>query len=91
MACLSCENNVVWRGHFDATGSETAVNLTIYGGECAYASDSMLKHLLTASQSLHLRSGSTTTSLGPCTAAMKALISCSYSLKDQSLQVRTTS
>ena len=33
----SCENNVLWRGHFNATGSETAVNLTIYGGECAYA------------------------------------------------------
>ena len=33
----SCENNVLWRGHFYATGSETAVNLTIYGGECEYA------------------------------------------------------
>ena len=25
-----------WRGHFNATGSETAANLTIYGGRCAY-------------------------------------------------------
>ncbi len=30
----SCENIVLWRGHFNATGSETAANLTIYGGEC---------------------------------------------------------
>ncbi|RDX44130.1 hypothetical protein OH76DRAFT_1409386 [Lentinus brumalis] len=33
-----CENNVIWRGHFEATGSETAVNLTIYGGEFFAAS-----------------------------------------------------
>lgn len=28
----SCENNVLFRGHFNGTGSETSVNLTIYGG-----------------------------------------------------------
>ncbi|TBU22169.1 glycoside hydrolase superfamily [Dichomitus squalens] len=27
-----CENTVLWRGHFNGTGSETSVNLTIYGG-----------------------------------------------------------
>ncbi|OCH94229.1 hypothetical protein OBBRIDRAFT_789567 [Obba rivulosa] len=27
-----CENIVLWRGHFDGTGSETSVNLTINGG-----------------------------------------------------------
>ncbi|KAI0738816.1 glycoside hydrolase superfamily [Daedaleopsis nitida] len=27
-----CENTVLWRGHFTASGSETSVNLTIYGG-----------------------------------------------------------
>ena len=30
---FSCENIVLWGGHFDATGSETSVNLTINGGE----------------------------------------------------------
>ena len=30
--CTSCEGNVIWRGHFDATGKETGVNLTINGG-----------------------------------------------------------
>lgn len=29
---LSCENNVLFRGHFNGTGSETSVDLTIYGG-----------------------------------------------------------
>ena len=29
----SCENIVLWRGHFNATGSETSANLTINGGE----------------------------------------------------------
>ncbi|KAI1789917.1 glycoside hydrolase superfamily, partial [Ganoderma leucocontextum] len=27
-----CENTVLWRGHFNATGSETSANLTVYGG-----------------------------------------------------------
>ena len=27
-----CENIVLWRGHFNATGAETSVNLTINGG-----------------------------------------------------------
>ncbi|EIW59741.1 uncharacterized protein TRAVEDRAFT_37024 [Trametes versicolor FP-101664 SS1] len=33
-----CENNVLWRGHFNATGSETSVNLTINGGSSFAAS-----------------------------------------------------
>ncbi|KAL5482805.1 hypothetical protein ACEPAI_9400 [Sanghuangporus weigelae] len=33
-----CENIVLWRGHFNATGSETSVNLTINGGEAFAAS-----------------------------------------------------
>lgn len=32
---ISCENIVLWRGHFSATGQENAVNLTINGGEGA--------------------------------------------------------
>ncbi|KAM5536288.1 hypothetical protein V8D89_010065 [Ganoderma adspersum] len=27
-----CEHTVLWRGHFNATGSETSANLTVYGG-----------------------------------------------------------
>ncbi|KAI0662113.1 glycoside hydrolase superfamily [Cubamyces menziesii] len=33
-----CENNVLWRGHFNGTGSETSVNLTINGGSSFAAS-----------------------------------------------------
>ncbi|KAH9891918.1 glycoside hydrolase superfamily [Cubamyces lactineus] len=33
-----CENNIFWRGHFNATGSETGVNLTINGGTAFAAS-----------------------------------------------------
>ncbi|KAI0930973.1 hypothetical protein AcV7_005008 [Taiwanofungus camphoratus] len=33
-----CENIVLWRGHFNATGSETSVNLTINGGTAFAAS-----------------------------------------------------
>ncbi|KAL5524689.1 hypothetical protein ACEPAF_9834 [Sanghuangporus sanghuang] len=33
-----CENIVLWRGHFNASGSETSVNLTINGGEAFAAS-----------------------------------------------------
>jgi len=33
MDALSCENIVLWRGHFNATGLETSVNLSINGGE----------------------------------------------------------
>ena len=29
----SCENTVLWRGHFLATGNEKSVNLSINGGE----------------------------------------------------------
>ena len=28
----SCENTVLWRGHFMATGNEKSVNLSINGG-----------------------------------------------------------
>lgn len=30
---LSCENVALWRGHFNATGDEKSVNLSINGGE----------------------------------------------------------
>ncbi|KAI0352572.1 hypothetical protein OH77DRAFT_1428259 [Trametes cingulata] len=33
-----CEGNVLWRGHFNGTGSETSVNLTINGGSSFAAS-----------------------------------------------------
>ena len=32
----SCENIVLWRGHFNATGHERSVNLSINGGEGIY-------------------------------------------------------
>ncbi|KAI0693625.1 glycoside hydrolase superfamily [Cerioporus squamosus] len=32
LTTCSCENTVLWRGHFNGTGTETSVNLTIYGG-----------------------------------------------------------
>ncbi|TFY68957.1 hypothetical protein EVJ58_g705 [Rhodofomes roseus] len=32
MQWVSCENIVLWRGHFNGTGAETSVNLTITGG-----------------------------------------------------------
>ncbi|TCD66865.1 hypothetical protein EIP91_000819 [Steccherinum ochraceum] len=33
-----CENIVLWRGHFNGTGSETSVNLTVNGGTAFAAS-----------------------------------------------------
>ncbi|KAI1789921.1 glycoside hydrolase superfamily [Ganoderma leucocontextum] len=33
-----CENNILWRGHFNASGSETAANLSINGGTAFAAS-----------------------------------------------------
>ncbi|KAH9849470.1 glycoside hydrolase superfamily [Lenzites betulinus] len=33
-----CENNIFWRGHFNATGSEQGANLTINGGTAFAAS-----------------------------------------------------
>ncbi|KAF8994482.1 glycoside hydrolase family 35 protein [Cyathus striatus] len=33
-----CENTVLWRGHFQATGAEKSVNLSINGGEAFAAS-----------------------------------------------------
>ncbi|KAI0033132.1 glycoside hydrolase family 35 protein [Vararia minispora EC-137] len=33
-----CENIVLWRGHFNATGGETSVNLSINGGQAFAAS-----------------------------------------------------
>jgi len=35
---ISCENVVLWRGHFEATGKEKSVNLTVNGGEAFAAS-----------------------------------------------------
>ena len=34
----SCENNILFRGHFDVTGEETAANLSINGGTAFAAS-----------------------------------------------------
>lgn len=34
---LSCENVVLWRGHFKATGFEKSLNLSINGGEGIYS------------------------------------------------------
>lgn len=31
----SCENIVLWRGHFNSTGQERTLNLSINGGEGA--------------------------------------------------------
>ena len=33
LGSISCENIVLWRGHFNATGDEKSVNLSINGGE----------------------------------------------------------
>ncbi|KAI0278189.1 glycoside hydrolase family 35 protein [Russula aff. rugulosa BPL654] len=41
-----CENIVLWRGHFDATGQETSVNLSINGGEAFAASVWLNSHFL---------------------------------------------
>lgn len=30
---FSCENVVLWRGHFNASGTEKSVNLSINGGQ----------------------------------------------------------
>lgn len=35
---FSCENAVLWRGHFKATGEEKSVNLSINGGTAFAAS-----------------------------------------------------
>lgn len=32
----SCENAVLWRGHFNASGQEKSVNLSINGGTGEY-------------------------------------------------------
>ncbi|KDQ25709.1 glycoside hydrolase family 35 protein [Pleurotus ostreatus PC15] len=39
-----CENIVLWRGHFNATGDEKSVNLSINGGE-AFAASVWLNHV----------------------------------------------
>ena len=44
---VSCENTVLWRGHFNGTGSETSVNLTIYGGACRLTHRSLCAEILT--------------------------------------------
>ena len=45
MGC-SCENIVLWRGHFNATGSETSVNLSINGGQAFAASVFLNQHFI---------------------------------------------
>lgn len=40
----SCENVVLWRGHFQSTGVEKSVNLSINGGEGVM--ESLLTHAL---------------------------------------------
>ncbi len=34
----SCENIVLWRGHFTATGAEKSVNISVNGGEGSLSS-----------------------------------------------------
>ena len=41
-----CENIVIWRGHFNATGSETSVNLSINGGQAFAASVFLNQHFI---------------------------------------------
>ncbi|VDB87383.1 unnamed protein product [Peniophora sp. CBMAI 1063] len=41
-----CENIVLWRGHFNATGSETSVNLSINGGQAFAASVFLNQHFI---------------------------------------------
>ncbi|PSS38131.1 hypothetical protein PHLCEN_2v38 [Hermanssonia centrifuga] len=41
-----CENTVLWRGHFTATGLETSVNLTINGGTAFAASVWINNHFI---------------------------------------------
>lgn len=41
-----CENIVLWRGHFNATGSETSVNLSINGGHSFAASVFLNQHFI---------------------------------------------
>ncbi|KAI9452442.1 glycoside hydrolase family 35 protein [Russula earlei] len=41
-----CENIVLWRGHFNSTGQETSVNLSINGGEAFAASVWLNSHFL---------------------------------------------
>jgi len=47
MGYLSCENTVLWRGHFKASGQETSVNLSINGGQGEYRVLSSLSSRLT--------------------------------------------
>jgi len=46
MSYFSCENIVLWRGHFNASGQETSVNLSINGGEAFAASVWLNSHFL---------------------------------------------
>lgn len=52
MCCLSCENVVLWRGHFNATGQESSVNLSINGGEGKFPVPPFLGTRLTLQQPL---------------------------------------
>lgn len=42
LGLFSCENVVLWRGHFEATGTEKSVNLSVNGGEGIYHSVQMM-------------------------------------------------
>lgn len=48
----SCENIVLWRGHFNATGAEKSLNLSVNGGEgetCFLVFSNQSAHLLSYS------------------------------------------
>ena len=42
LSSFSCENVVLWRGHFNATGTEKSVNLSINGGQGVLSSLNLL-------------------------------------------------
>ena len=47
----SCENIVLWRGHFNASGDEKSMNLSINGGEGEISEDKNLRYLTRISPS----------------------------------------
>jgi len=40
----SCENIVLWRGHFNSSGQERSLNLSINGGEGVSSTTGCKKH-----------------------------------------------
>ena len=42
LSSFSCENVVLWRGYFNATGTEMSVNLSINGGQGVLSSLNLL-------------------------------------------------